>query len=66
VFIMATGGYDKLPLISGISSAVALVLTVVLLVTCGPLWSLGGVLAGEVVMVAMLFPLTNAWRRRRV
>ena len=66
VFIMATGGYDKLPLISGISSAVALVLTVVLLVTCGPLWSLGGVLAGEVVMVAMLFPLTNAWRRQRV
>ena len=66
VFIMATGGYDKLPLISGISSAVALVLTVVLLAICGPLWSLGGVLAGEVVMVAMLFPLTNIWRRQRV
>lgn len=66
VFVMATGGYDKLPLISGISSAVALSLTLVLLMTCGPLWSLAGVLAGEVVMVVMLFPITNAWRARRV
>lgn len=66
VFVMATGGYDKLPLISGISSAVALVLTFVLLLTVGPLWSLGGVLAGEVVMAAMLFPMTNRWRRRIV
>jgi len=65
VFVMATGGYDKLPLISGISSVVALALTLVLLLTLGPLWSLGGVLAGEAVMVAMLFPLTNRWRRRR-
>ena len=65
VFIMATGGYDKLPLISAISSVVALVLTLVLLATFGPLWSLGGVLAGEAVMVAMIFPLTNPWRRRR-
>jgi hypothetical protein len=63
VFVMATGGYDRLPLISGISSAVALVLTLVLLLTVGPLWSLGGVLAGEAVMVAMLFPMTNRWRR---
>ena len=64
VFVMATGGYSKLAWISGVSSAVALVLTLVLLATVGPLWSLGGVLAGEVVMVAMLFPLTNQWRRR--
>jgi putative peptidoglycan lipid II flippase len=66
VFVMATGGYSKLAWISGASSVVALVLTLVLLVTVGPLWSLGGVLAGEVVMVAMLFPLTNQWRRQRV
>jgi hypothetical protein len=64
VFIMATGGYSKLAWVSGVSSGVAL--TLVLLVIVGPLWSLGGVLAGEVVMVAMLFPLTNRWRRQVV
>jgi len=64
VFIMATGGYSKLAWISGVSSAVALVLTLVLLVLIGPLWSLGGVLAGESVMVAMLIPLANKWRRQ--
>ena len=66
VFVMATGGYSKLAWISGVSSGVALLLTLVLLVTVGPLWSLGGVLAGEAVMVAMLFPLTNSWRRQSV
>ncbi len=64
VFIMATGGYSRLAWISGVSSAVALVLTLVLLILIGPLWSLGGVLAGEVVMVAMLIPLANKWRRQ--
>jgi putative peptidoglycan lipid II flippase len=66
VFIMATGGYSKLAWVSGVSSVVALVLTLVLLMLVGPLWSLGGVLAGEAVMVAMLFPLTNRWRRQIV
>ncbi len=64
VFIMATGGYPRLARISGISSVVALIVTLALLVTVGPIVSLGGVLAGEVVMVAMLFPLTNSWRSK--
>lgn len=64
VFIMATGGYPKLARISGISSVVALTVTLVLLVTFGPIVSLGGVLAGEVAIVAMLFPLTNSWRAK--
>ncbi len=64
VFVMATGGYSKLARISGVSSVVALIVTGVLLVAFGPVVSLGGVLAGEIVMVAMLFPMTNAWRRR--
>jgi hypothetical protein len=64
VFIMATGGYPKLARISGISSVVALLVTLILLVAFGPVVSLGGVLAGEVVMVAMLYPLTNAWRAK--
>lgn len=66
VFIMASGGYSRLAWISGVSSVVALLLTLALLIMVGPLWSLGGVLAGEAMMVAMLFPLTNRWRRQRV
>jgi hypothetical protein len=64
VFVMATGGYSRLVPISGISSVVALIVTGILLVAFGPVVSLGGVLAGEIVMVAMLFPMTNAWRRK--
>lgn len=64
VFVMATGGYSKLARISGVSSVVALIVTAGLLIAFGPVVSLGGVLAGEVVMVAMLFPLTNTWRRQ--
>jgi O-antigen/teichoic acid export membrane protein len=64
VFLMATGGYPRLARISAISSVVALVVTLVLLIGVGPIVSLGGVLAGEVVIVAMVFPLTNRWRAR--
>jgi hypothetical protein len=41
-----------------------LAVTFVLLFTFGPILSLGGVLAGEVVMVVMLIPLTRTWRRQ--
>ena len=64
VFIQATGGYATLARISGVSSVVALVATLALLLAFGPLLSLGGVLAGEIVIVWMVFPITNGWRRR--
>jgi O-antigen/teichoic acid export membrane protein len=64
VFVQATGNYATLARISGISGAVALVLTLVLLLAFGPLASLGGILAGEIVMVWMIYPVTNRWRRR--
>lgn len=64
VFVMATGGYAKLARISGVSGVVALAATLALLLAFGPIVSLGGVLAGEVVIVAMLFPLTNQWRAK--
>jgi hypothetical protein len=64
VFIQATGGYAALARISAVSSVVSLGLTLVLLLTFGPLISLGGVLAGEIVIVAMVFPITRKWRRR--
>ena len=64
VFVQATGDYPALARISAFSSVTALTLTAVLLSAFGPVVSLGGVLAGEVVIVAMLFPLTRAWRWR--
>jgi O-antigen/teichoic acid export membrane protein len=64
VFLQATGNYAGLARISGWAGVVTLAVTLVLLLAFGPIASLGGVVAGEVVMVAMVFPLTNSWRRR--
>jgi|GEM_PF-1368492 len=66
VFVMATGGYSRLAWISGVSGAVALVITLGLLLVAGPLYALGGVAMGEVVMLVMLHPLNKQWRERRV
>lgn len=66
VFVMATGGYDKLAVISAVSGAAALAVTLILLLLAGPVYALGGIAFGEVVMLAMLLPLTNQWRAKRV
>ncbi len=64
VLMQAVGKYSTLARVSGWSSAVSLAVTFVLLVTVGPVASLGGVLAGEIVVVLVLFPMTRAWRRQ--
>jgi hypothetical protein len=66
VFVMATGAYSKLAWISGVSGAVALAVTLILLLAAGPIYALGGVAAGEVVMLIMLYPITRRWRAQRV
>lgn len=65
VFVMATGGYSKLAWISAVSGGVALVATLGLLLVTSPAYALGGVALGEVVMLAMLYPINQAWRVRR-
>jgi hypothetical protein len=65
VFVMATGNYPALARIGAWSSVVALGATFILLCTAGPIASLGGVLAGEILILVMLAPLTRPWRRRR-
>jgi hypothetical protein len=65
VFVMATGGYSKLAWISAVSGGVALVTTLALLLVASPAYALGGVALGEVVMLAMLYPINQAWRLRR-
>ncbi len=64
VFVQATADYPALARIGAYSSVTALALTLALLVAFGPIASLGGVLAGEVVITLMLFPLTRVWRKR--
>ncbi|MGA7675393.1 MAG: hypothetical protein WCA78_10165 [Rhizomicrobium sp.] len=64
VFLQATGDYSALARVSAWSGATSLIVTFVLLCLAGPVASLGGVLAGEIVIVLALFPLTRAWRRR--
>ncbi|MDE2183227.1 MAG: hypothetical protein KGJ78_09420 [Alphaproteobacteria bacterium] len=62
VFIQATGGYRELARISAWSGATSVAVTFILLCLAGPVASLGGVLAGEIVIVATVFPLTRRWR----
>ena len=64
VLVQATGNYSALARVSGWSSATSLVVTLVLLLAVGPVASLGGVLAGEIAIVLVLFPMTRAWRRQ--
>jgi hypothetical protein len=66
VLMQATGNYSALARVSAWSGATALIVTFVLLVSVGPVASLGGVLAGEIAVVLALFPLTRAWRRQHV
>jgi len=66
VFVMATGGYPKLAWISAVSGAAALVVTLLLLLVAGPIYALGGVAAGEAVMLIMLYPINQCWRAQRV
>jgi hypothetical protein len=40
--------------------------TLTLLMTLGPVASLGGVLAGEITIVVVLFPMMRTWRRQHV
>ena len=64
VFFQALGNYSALARVSAWSCGTSLIVTVTLLLTLGPIASLGGVLAGEIAIVLALFPLMRAWRRQ--
>jgi hypothetical protein len=64
VFLQAAGEYQALARASMYSSAVSLTLTAVMLFAFGPIVSLGGVLAGDVVMTVAIFAQTRAWKAR--
>jgi hypothetical protein len=62
VFLQAANRYPALARISMVSGAVSLAATTALLFAFGPVASLGGILLGEVAIVAMIFPLAWSFR----
>jgi len=66
VFFQALGSYSALARVSAWSCGTSLIVTLTLLMTLGPVASLGGVLAGEITIVLVLFPMMRTWRRQHV
>jgi hypothetical protein len=64
VFLQAAGEFKGLARAGMFSSVVSMILTLVLLFAFGPIVSLGGILAGDIVMTLGIFSLTKAWKAR--
>ena len=62
VLLQAAREYRPLAKVGMWSSIASLAATLVLLLTVGPVASLGGVLIGEVLMTASIFSLSRKWR----
>ena len=63
VLMQAAREFKQLARTSLWSSGVSLLATLVLLLTMGPIASLGGILAGEGLMTANIIALSRRWRR---
>lgn len=63
VFLQVLGEYKSLSSASVRSSVVSVIVVLTLLLTIGPLWSLLGIIAGEVVGAHRVFVLTHRWRK---
>jgi O-antigen/teichoic acid export membrane protein len=63
VLLQAAGEFRSLAAVGGWSSATSLVATLVLMLSFGPVASLGGVLFGDLVMTALIFSLSRCWTR---
>ena len=63
VFLMAAGQYEPLARVGMKSSVTSLAVTLLLLLWLGPIASLGGILAGDLIITVLIFSLTRAWRR---
>jgi O-antigen/teichoic acid export membrane protein len=62
VFLQVVGEYRTLAGASMRASVVSMLATLILLLTCGPVVSLLGILFGELVASQRIFSLTRAWR----
>jgi O-antigen/teichoic acid export membrane protein len=64
-FLQAAGEFKALAQVSTITSVISILTTLVLLMTLGPIASLGGIMAGELVTLYRCHALASAWKRRQ-
>ncbi|HXL99307.1 MAG TPA: hypothetical protein VN932_05200 [Rhizomicrobium sp.] len=64
VFLQAAGEFRALASASAWSSVMSVVAVLGLLLLAGPIASLGGILAGDLLMTARIFGLTREWKRQ--
>jgi O-antigen/teichoic acid export membrane protein len=63
VLLQAAGEFRSLAAVSCWSSVTSLVTTLLLMLSLGPVASLGGVLIGDLVMTVLTFSLSRRWKR---
>ena len=63
VLLQAAGEFQVLARTTYLSSAISIVLTLALLLSCGPILSLIGILAGDGVMTAQTLWVARKWKR---
>ncbi len=66
VFLQAAGEFRALARVSMWSSVTSLTVTLALLLIAGPIWSLTGLIAGDLVMTGNIFSLTRKWKDAHV
>jgi O-antigen/teichoic acid export membrane protein len=62
VFLQAAGEFRALARVSMWSSVTSLVVTLALLLIAGPIFSLAGLIAGDLMMTGRIFALTRQWK----
>ena len=63
VLLQAAGRFKELAGIGTVSAALSVVATLALLLTLGPIASLGGILLGEAVILLRVIQMTRSWSR---
>ena len=63
VLLQAAGQFKELASIGTLSGALSVMATLALLLTLGPIASLGGILLGELVILARVIQMTRDWKR---
>ena len=63
VLLQAAGQFKELAGIGTMSGALSVVATLALLLTLGPIASLGGILLGELVILFRVHQMTHDWKR---
>ena len=63
VLLQAAGRFKELASIGTVSGALSVLATLALLLTLGPIASLGGILLGELVILVRVIHMTHEWKR---